>query len=199
MFSPDHSTPVPGRVVAVGGLIQRKGLDVLIKAIAVAVRKTPTLHVVVAGDGPASHQLIDLASRLGVASRVHFLGKVRREDLPDLYRSATAACHPSRLDNFPAAPLEAMATGVPVLVSDRGALPEMVGEAGIVHPAEDSNTLADQLITLMADPKKRALLAGAARERALSCYSWDVICERYLELYSRLKGSQATDYGIQTR
>ncbi len=182
-FSPDGAAPVSGRVVAVGRLLERKGLDVLIRAVAVASRQADQLHLLLAGDGPERKPLEGLAAELGVASRVSFIGRLSRQSLPDLYRSAQVMCHPARWDNFPAAPLEAMACGVPALVSELGSLQEMVGEAGMTHPIGDHETLGAQLVTVVRDERLRSQLSASARERAATHYSWDTVCGAYLELY----------------
>ena len=185
-FTPDRRSPVLGRIVAVGVLVWRKGFDVLIRAVANAVREVPTVHALIVGDGPLKAELAHLAADLGVGSQIRFLGRVPRRDLPDLYRSSMLACHAARLDTFPLAPIEAMACGVPLLVSDAGALREMVGEAGLVHPIGNANELAQQVTTLLLDDARRVAMGQAARERALARYSVDAMADAYLALYRKL-------------
>jgi len=182
-FHPDEGTAVRGRILAVGPLLPRKGLDVLVRALALACPNAPELHVVLAGDGPERVRLQQLAAGLGVAERISFVGRVPRNHLPELYRSAVAACHPARSDTFPLAPIEAMACGIPVLVSDSGALPEMVNDPRLVHPTNDAATLAGQLAWIVRDERSRLDLGEAARRRATTVYSWDRMCELYLALY----------------
>ena len=189
-FRPNGAAPKPGRIVAVGGLYRRKGFDVLIRATAAAGR-SGGLDVLIAGEGPEKETLNRLASELGVADRITFLGRLSRRDLPELYCSAEAVCHPARYDTFPLAPIEAMACGLPVLVSNAGALPEMVGDAGIVHPVDDVTTLATQLASIVADQNLRKRLGEAAREHAVRMYSLAAMCESYLDLYQRLSAQRA--------
>jgi glycosyltransferase involved in cell wall biosynthesis len=186
-FTPDGAAPVPGRIVAVGSLVRRKGFDVLIRAIALAGNEARSVHLMIAGEGPARSELESLAGSLHIASRVSFLGRLSRRDLPSLYRSAWSLSHPARTDNFPTVVIEAMACGLPAVVSDAGSLPEIVGDSGLVHPAEDSRALAKLLVSVIRDEHLRRTLGAAARDRALSRYSVDALCDRYLGLYRSLK------------
>ena len=185
-FAPKVGGQVPGRIIAVGLLAWRKGFDVLIRAAASTIREVPNAHLLIAGDGPQKSALERLAADLGIGSQVRFLGRVARRDLPALYQSSAVACHPARLDTFPLAPIEARACGLPVLVSDSGALREMVGEAGLIHHVENFEELADQLKTLLRDDKLRQEIGTGARARALERYSIDAMAEAYLALYRKL-------------
>jgi glycosyltransferase involved in cell wall biosynthesis len=185
-FIPDGESPVPGRIVAAGVLVRRKGFDVLIRAVANTIREVPTVHVLIVGDGPQKAELARLAADLGISSQIQFLGRVNRSDLPALYRSSMVASHPARLDTFPLAPIEAMACGVPVLVSDAGALPEMVGDGGSIHHVGDFMKLSDHLVTALRSPEWRRAVGQAARERAVTRYSVDAMANAYLALYRHL-------------
>jgi glycosyltransferase involved in cell wall biosynthesis len=191
-FSPDPSTsPVPGRVVAVGGLYRRKGFDLLIRAIGAVAPTAHQLHLVIAGAGPERRALEELAGALGLSGRVVFLDRVPRQSLPELYRSAVVSCHPARFDNNPTVVMEAMACGLPVLVSDAGALPEMVGDAGLVHPLGDHKALGAQIVSVVENDALRLHLGAAAREHAVRVYSLATMCESYLDLYQRLSALRA--------
>jgi glycosyltransferase involved in cell wall biosynthesis len=185
LFSPDGMAAIPGRVVAVGGLWPRKGFDILIKALALAARDVKALHVVIAGEGHEMEALTRLASELGVAEHVSLVGRIRRDELPTLYRSAMVACHPARFDNYPTALIEAMSCGVPVLVSEMGSMPEIVGDAGMIHRVGDIEALGRQLVEITTNPALRRQLAAEARSRALARHALGVMCDAYLDLYRR--------------
>jgi glycosyltransferase involved in cell wall biosynthesis len=185
-FSPDGATPVSGRIVAVGSLLRRKGFDTLIRAVAIAMSDGLQPELVIAGTGPQLEALENLALELGIRNHVYFAGHVDRGDLPALYRSAVVACHPARQDSFPLAPIEAMACGVPVIVSEAGALPEMVGKGGLTHPTQDPQALAGQLVRILTNTSLRTELATAARGRAVTRYSLDAMCQGYINLYLNL-------------
>jgi len=190
LFSPENATPVPGRIVCVHALLARKGTDVLIRAIARVKPQLPTVHAMIAGDGPELDRLRRLSRDLGVESSVSFLGRVPRQELPTLYRSAVAFCHPARSDTFPMAVLEAMACGLPVLASSAGAFAEMVASSGLIHPVGSVDALSEQIGEVLGHPPYRQQLSVAARERAVSVYSVDNMCESYLRLYLALRSPQ---------
>jgi glycosyltransferase involved in cell wall biosynthesis len=139
---------VAGRPVAVSvrRLTPRMGLDDLIHAWAALPQRRAELHI--AGTGPDRERLERIAQELGLAERVHFLGAVADDRLPDVYRAADVCVAPSRqLEGFGLVALEALACGTPVVVSDSGGLPEAVaGLSGeLVVPAGDRDALARRL------------------------------------------------------
>jgi glycosyltransferase involved in cell wall biosynthesis len=137
-----------------------KGVDVLIRAAALAVRDVPALRVVVAGEGGQRAALARLIAESGAPVTLagfHPAGAVL--GALDVY------VQPSRAEAFGMAAAEAMAAGLPVIASDVGGLPEVVGEAGVLVPPGDPAALAAALVRLARDPAARAAMgrAGAAR------------------------------------
>ena len=125
----------------------------------------PSLRVRLAGDGPERAALAALADELGVTDRVEFTGPLTAEALPDFYRSLDALAVPSLtttswVEQFGRVALEAMACGTPVVVSDSGALPEVVGGAALVVPEGDPAELAK---ALHRRPLTRRALPAAGR------------------------------------
>ncbi|MBC8073913.1 MAG: glycosyltransferase family 4 protein [Deltaproteobacteria bacterium] len=162
-----------GRTVVgfTGNLIPRKGIDVLLRALARLIPRHPELALVVLGRVPLGSpvdygaQYQALAEQLGIADHVHFVGFD-----PDV-RAAVADCDvlalPSLQEPFGRSIIEAMALGTTVLASDVGGIPEIIdhGVHGLLAPPGDDSALAEQLGKLAADPALRARLAGAARAR----------------------------------
>lgn len=125
------------------------------------------LQVVFTGrPGPEQPAVAAAADRLGVADRVHWLGRVPRADLAALYRSAAALVFPSSYEGFGNPALEAMAAGTPVVASDAGALPEVIADAGLIYPVGDVEQLAKALDRLLGDGDLAAALASAGLARA---------------------------------
>lgn len=168
-----------------GRFVPEKGLAVLLEAVA----QDPRLRVRLAGDGPMAGELGALAERHGLADRVELLGPLAPEALPDFYRSVDVLAvpsipTPSWTEQFGRVAIEAMACGVPVVASDAGALPEVVGDAGLVVPAGDAAALAGALVE--AAGPRAAELRQAGAERAASC-DWRSVGDAYLELYRSVR------------
>lgn len=179
---PTNPDPVDAIVVGyLGRLVPEKGLLVLLDAIA----SNPRLHLRIGGSGPLRAQLEASVTAADLTSRVHFLGPIAPDDVVAFYRSLDVLAVPSLptptwTEQFGRVAVEAMACGVPVVSSDAGALPDVVGGAGIVVPAGDPAALADALAE--AGGFRAAELRAAGSARAATC-SWAAVARDYLELY----------------
>jgi glycosyltransferase involved in cell wall biosynthesis len=126
-----------------------------------------------------------LAQRLGIDHRIVSLGRVPLGTLCDLYRAADVLLYPVHYAGFGLPPLEAMASGLPVVCSNRGALPEVIGDAAATADPEDEAAMAEAVAALVEDARLRQarVAAGLARARA---FSWDRTAADTLALYRRL-------------
>ncbi|MDP9438050.1 MAG: glycosyltransferase [Actinomycetota bacterium] len=185
------------RIVVVSRLVERKGVGNAISALA----ELPDTELIVAGgpqfseldEDPEAHRFLALARSLGVADRVHLRGRVGRKALPALLRSADAVVCVPWYEPFGIVPLEAMACGVPVVVSAVGGLVDSVvdGVTGVHVPPRRPDLLARALRDLLPDPERRAALGAAGVLRTRSLYGWDRVAEATLEAYAALNGRQA--------
>jgi glycosyltransferase involved in cell wall biosynthesis len=116
--------------------------------------------------------------------RIRHLGHVPFDWLPAIYRRATAAVFPSLFEGFGMPPVEAMACGIPVAVSDRGALAETCGDAALLFDPEDEEGLANAIRLIVEDTTLRARLRERGLERAKR-YRWDAFAARHVEAYRR--------------
>jgi len=196
MFTPAgpraHRSSVRHRVVTVGRMVERKGIDGAIAALALV----PDAELVVAGGpprtelaaDPEARRLAALARSLDVDDRVTLLGAVARAGMPPLLRSADAVVCAPRYEPFGMVALEAMACGVPVVASAVGGLLDSVadGVTGVLVPPRDPDALAAALRALLADPARRAAMGRAGRRRALACFGWERIAEATLDAYRSL-------------
>jgi D-inositol-3-phosphate glycosyltransferase len=180
------------RLVIVSRLVERKGVGNVISAL----REVPDTELIVAGGPDASEIEVDpearrflaLARSLGVADRVHLRGRVGREAVPALLRSADAAVCVPWYEPFGIVPLEAMACGVPVVVSAVGGLVDSVvdGVTGVHVPPRRPDRLAEALRDLLSEPDRRAALGAAGAKRANSRYGWDRVADATLKVYATL-------------
>jgi glycosyltransferase involved in cell wall biosynthesis len=146
----------------VGRIAPNKNVPILVDALKFLADVKPPVHLVIAGDAGDVYQneaehCRRRAFELGVFDRVHFLGQVSDERLPDLYRSASLFVMPSRHEGFCIPVLEAMASGLPVLAARAGALPETVDSAGLTFAPGDSVDLARQARRVLRQKKPQAV------------------------------------------
>ena len=149
-----------------------KGLGVLIDAYARLLTDYPDLELVVIGklkpDGATARRL----EALGLTERVSFISCLSNEEMAEQYARATICITPSLYEGFGLPAAEAMSCAAPVVVTDGGALPEVVGEAGVVVRRGDPEALAAAVSQLLDDPAKRSALSEAGRRRAREVFSW---------------------------
>ena len=129
----------------------------------------------------------DALAANGTADRVRRLGFVRDDDLPGLYRLATVFAYPSLHEGFGIPPLEAMASGVPVVSSAVSSLPEVVGDAGLLVDPRSTEELAEALGSVFQDERLRQDLAAKGRLRAQQ-FSWEDVARRTATVYERVVG-----------
>ncbi len=168
----------------VGRLEAHKGVEVLIDAV--AAQPDWTLHIV--GDGPTREEIRRRAAPLG--ERVAISGFVPTDDLPAVYRKFDVVVVPSLetpgwIEQFCRVAVEAMASGVPVVASDSGALPEVVGDGGVLVPQGDAAALHHALLDLASDPARRRALGEAARARSRR-FAWSCIAENQHRFYDAI-------------
>ena len=174
-------------------LFPRKGIRFLLEAAAALKPQFPDLKVVLAGDGFERPELARLATELGIASDVTFLGWVPNAELPQYYRAAAVSVIPSLEEGFGIPAAEAMGCEVAVVASDAGGLPEVVenGVTGLVVPRGDAQALAHAIGSLLADPQRRRRMGQAGRERALRLFDWDRSAEQFEEIYREIASRMA--------
>lgn len=158
-----------------GGLKERKNLFFLLDVWAEVARVREDARLVVVGSGPLLEPLRRYASRRGQAGRVVFTGYVPESEKVDYYNLADLLLFPSAMEGFGFSVAEAMSCELPVVVSSRGSLPELVvdGEGGFLGDPSDRDAFVQKTLLLCADPMLRRKLGAANGERVDRRFRWD--------------------------
>jgi glycosyltransferase involved in cell wall biosynthesis len=180
-FTRDDSLRDPRLVLFVGRLFQNKGPDVLCRSLPYLPADA---RIVIAGDGP-------LRSALAATfrdPRIVFAGPVSENELRRLYRSAAVLALPTRSEGMPTVILEAFCCGTPVVATNVGAISELVDETtGELIEAADARLLGAALRRILTlDPSARQRLGDAARERAVTRFSWPAVATATLDLLAEV-------------
>lgn len=185
-------------ILFAGRIEPLKGVDTLLKAIALIQRRRPEavrdVCVAIIGGDPWNDnpddemaRLQQLREQLGVSETVTFLGAKDQDILPDYYAAAEMVVMPSHYESFGMVALEAMAMGTPVIASEVGGLAFLIqdGRNGFLVPSRDPEALAERIFTLLNDASCRAQLGQQAREHA-KAYDWSHIADKVVSLYGRV-------------
>ncbi len=167
-----------------------KGLDYLLKAMALLIPEQPALELLVLGKLKEDGETRKLIEKLKIGKHLKFVSGIETEELVRLYAQATLVVVPSIYEGFGLPAGEAMACGVPVISTDGGALPEVVGNCGLIVPTRDETAIARAIDDLLGDPAKREQLGRKARARIVSLFSWQVAAKDMVDLYSRVLGRE---------
>jgi glycosyltransferase involved in cell wall biosynthesis len=172
----------------VGRLVKEKGVDLLLQALA---GLPESVRVMIVGDGEELLNLRNLAMRLNVAGRVEFVPLVSSTRMPFIYAQLDALVLPSRTqvnwkEQFGRVLIEAMASGVPVIGSTCGEIPQVIGDAGLLFPEGDAMALSQQLCALIEQPTCCADLAQRGRARVLARYTMQSIADDTVAVYRRM-------------
>lgn len=176
----------PHIVTCVANIRQIKGIDVLIRCAQRVCRELPGTVFLIAGSlywSDYTEEMRALARELGVENNIKLLGFV--EDPTPLLRMSNAFCMLSRSEGFSNALLEAMACGIPPVVTSVGGNPEALkdGEDGFLVPSEDDQAAADRLLFLLRNPAKATLMGEAARATAQTRFSAQTMIQQLVEVY----------------
>jgi glycosyltransferase involved in cell wall biosynthesis len=170
-------------VLFVGTLEPRKNVVRVVEAFA-TLKKNGLAHrlVLAGGKGWLYEPIFDAVQRLGLEGEVIFPGFVARQELPMWYNGADLFVYPSLYEGFGLSPLEAMACGTPVIVSDRASLPEVVGDAGLLVDAEDAGALADAMDAVLTSKEQSRSLSERGLARAAG-FTWERTARETVSVY----------------
>lgn len=188
------SPRVSGRILFVGRLVEKKGLPHLIAALPRIIDAFPKAHLVIAGDGPERCALNRQTERLGLSDRIHFLGAVPHEQLPELYRTASLFCAPfikarsGDMEGLGLVTLEAIYFECPVIVGNVPAVADVISSDlysnCVVDPTNHSQ-LAESVISALTTPPPHSQISRL-RRHSIEQFSWNNVSERYNALLREL-------------
>ena len=159
------------------------GVDVVLRAFAIIQQRFPDAALKVAGDGPGREMLHELAAELQLRN-VEFVGMVTRERMAELYNEADCFLNGSRVDNQPLSILEAFASGLPVVTTNAGGIPDVVtdGVTALMVEKDDHEALAHNAIALLEQPELAPRLINAGRNECRR-YTWEAVRNEWLKAY----------------
>lgn len=159
-----------------------KGLRFLLEAVA-HIRKTRPIKLTIIGEPKPNGVIEALVAKLAIGDVVHFAGRIADQAFAQYYANATVAVVPSLYEGFGIPAAEAMACGVPLISTTGGALPEVVGDAGVLVPPGDAPALAKAIVRLLDSPQERMRYAEAGLARVNSVFSWRKAAEKVVDVY----------------
>jgi len=188
--------PADGRwqILQACRLIDKKGVASAIRAFAVFAKKFPNAEFIIAGKGPLQPELQALALQLGVAAKVHFCGFLSQSDLRELYALSHIFIHPSETqpdqdqEGVPNSVLEAMATGLPVIATRHGGIPEAVTENlnGFLSDERDTESLGRSMVALANSPELYARFGAAARQAVAENFDQEITIRELERVYEEV-------------
>lgn len=160
-----------------------KGTQYLIPAVAELVKNYPDLKLTFIGAPKPGGRTEQQISDLGLTTHIEFHHGISFEQITELYARASVAVVPSEYEGFGFPAGEAMACEVPLVSTDGGALPEVVGDAGIIVPSKNPQALADAIGFLFDQPAERQRLSQAGRKRIIQQFSWARSAQKFTQHY----------------
>ncbi len=197
--APSAALVLPERpyVLALGRVVGKKGFDLLLAAYAATDRARDSVDLVIGGAGSALGDLRALADELGIADRVHFPGRLSRQQVGTVMAGAEVFVMPSRLEPFGIVVLEGWRAGVATMATTRGGPPEFVrdGVDGVLIDPFDTAGFAAALEQVVTDDDLRHSLAAAGATRVEE-FAWPRVADRYRAVYESVVGAGSTSVPV---
>lgn len=188
----DHYVPAqermlrpPLQILCVARLIRRKRICLSMHAVKAALNAGLDVHFNIAGEGNLLSSLQQHARALGLADRVHFLGRIERQQMPGIYQKNHLFLMTSRHEGMSNAMLEAMACGLPIVTTFCEGVEELIDDNGIVVQSSQPDQVGTAIVSILQDESRWKIMSTAARRRAQT-FRWSAVADRYIELYHRI-------------
>jgi colanic acid/amylovoran biosynthesis glycosyltransferase len=193
-ISRENTNKRPVTIITVARLVEKKGIEYALRAIAIAHQQTQSFQYQIIGDGPLRGELEALSTHLGIGHRVKFLGGQPQEYIIQMLNTSNFMLAPSVTsrsgdqEGIPVVLMEAMATGLPILSTMHSGIPELVedGVSGFLVPERDVNALADKIIYLIENPQVWSRLGLAGRKEIEINYNIEILSRQLEEQFKNL-------------
>jgi glycosyltransferase involved in cell wall biosynthesis len=179
--APEPAPEIATKLINVALHIERKGLDVLLRAFSQLLAKRPDLSLDLLGEGPATPALKQLAAELGVAPRVRFRGPLAAPEIAHALRESHVFAFASHTENMPLAVIEALCCGLPVAATNVGGIPEAVGTDGALSPPGDADALAAAIRAVL--DRYSSFDRAEIASRAAARFSFEAVGGVWDEIY----------------
>jgi glycogen(starch) synthase len=174
-------------IVSVGRLYARKGLFTLIESMPAITKRYPNAKFIISGKGQSDemHKLNTHAERLGVKGNIVFIGYTPDKELPKLYQAADVFAFSTFYEHHPFAVLEALATGLPVVTTTVGGIPETIenGKNGFLVEPFNSKAFSEKILYLLEHPAFAAEMGAQARKTIVEGYDWRIVVKDAMKVY----------------
>lgn len=183
-------------LVTTSRLVHKNAVDDVIRAL---VSLPQNVQFVVFGIGPDQAILKTLAIEMGVAERVHFMGQIGHDEMPEALRASDIFIRPSRSEGMGNSFIEAMAAGIPVIATQEGGIADFLFDAkrnpekaqtGWAVPKDNPQAIAEAVEAILAHPEQVARVIDTARQLAVTKYDWNLIAGNMRRLFDQMLGGQ---------
>ncbi len=179
-------------VLYVGRIDPEKSLEILVNSFKKLIKKTPKAHLVMVGDGTAREKLEKIIKREKISSQTHFIGRVIGDDLPQIYRTGTVFVITSKTETQSIVLMEAMASGLPAIAVNAGAVTELVkdGENGFILEPDDTAGIASGINTIISDKELREKMSKNAL-KMITKHDINYTLSRFEKIYNNVLQSHS--------
>ena len=187
-FEVERNPVVPTQLIFWGRVEEEKGLPELFVALNTVAKKFANVKLTLVGEGNRLQEYKTRVIDLGLADRVEFTGWLNNREIQTLAAKSNIGIFPSRIESFGLSVVEAMATGLPVIVARGGAVPENIddGVTGTLVPVNDSDALAEAINKALEKSQSSETMAKAAKTAVQQKFSWDRAADSMIEIYKNI-------------
>ena len=187
-FEVEQNKVIPAQLLFWGRIEEEKGLTELFIALNTVAKKFPNVKLTLAGEGNRLQEYKSLVTDLGLSNRVEFTGWLNNQEIQSLAAKCSIGIFPSRIESFGLSVVEAMATGLPVIASRGGGVPENIedGVTGTLVPVNNSDALAEAINKALENPQYSETMAIAGKFAVHKKFSWDRAADSMIEIYKNL-------------